>query len=520
MRPSADPHALTAGELIARPRVAAIMTAFNEGDVIDHAIRALVEDGVDVYVIDNCSTDDTVEQAESWLGRGVLKVERFPDDAGGPDRARGEYMWRELLTRVEQVAHGLDHDWFLFVNPDEFRESPWPDLDLVDGLGFVDALGYSAINFELFDFQPIDDDFVPGTDVREHIRMYETGAQFNALQIKGWKAHPEAELAWSGGHDTRFPGRRLFPIPFILRHYGLRGETHGRRKVFGERMPRFTQEERADGWHVQYDAYLSGEKTFLRDPATLVEYDGATARAQLLARSTRDMALRDALRSTDATQAPIDAFSAVGWAMRATGEHVDTGNLSTALETLARGSAPTEPTPVWVAAARIIAVENRMSGALDRAHSFTSLTHMLAERVTSPAPAAVDGARGFVTLASADEVVADPSQLAAYAAQFGPEDDATLVIYGHDADESALAARLGPAIEFAGVASEESPDMLAVVVPPGAEQRLLVHAKLGDGSDLRALAEAHWKAPSVDDLPLSPEAASPVRAEPWSGPRR
>jgi hypothetical protein len=35
-----------------------------------------VEDAVEVYGIDNCSTGGTAEIARQWLGNGVIKVER------------------------------------------------------------------------------------------------------------------------------------------------------------------------------------------------------------------------------------------------------------------------------------------------------------------------------------------------------------------------------------------------------------------------------------------------------------
>jgi hypothetical protein len=60
-------------------------------------------------------------------------------------------------------------------------------------------------------------------------------------------------------------------VPFILRHYPIRSETHGRRKVLDERLPRYDAAERDDGWHIQYDGFASGETSFLWDPAELRE---------------------------------------------------------------------------------------------------------------------------------------------------------------------------------------------------------------------------------------------------------
>ena len=67
------------------------------------------------------------------------------------------------LERFEQIAAEHDHDWALVCDADEFRESPWPGMTLIEALREVDALGYSAVNFEVFNFRPTDDGFVPGT---------------------------------------------------------------------------------------------------------------------------------------------------------------------------------------------------------------------------------------------------------------------------------------------------------------------------------------------------------------------
>jgi hypothetical protein len=271
-------------------RALAIMPAFNEADVIFHAIGALVSEGVDVYLIDHESTDGTVEAAKPWLGRGLVRIERFPEEAGYPERNRTEMVWRDILRRVGEVTGEIAADWYLFVNADEFREAPWPGVTLADGLAEVDDLGFNAVNFELLNFRPTPQDvFVDGSDVREHLRHYEPPGPYDVLQIKAWKAQPEVvDLVHHGGHDVLFAGKRVFPVPFLLRHYPIRSAEHGRRKVLAERLARFAAEERAGGWHIQYDHYADGAD-YLHDRETLVEYDADRVRAALLARSVREL---------------------------------------------------------------------------------------------------------------------------------------------------------------------------------------------------------------------------------------
>jgi hypothetical protein len=287
---AAERHAEALGAAERALRALAIMPAFNEADVIFHAIGALVSEGVDVYLIDHESTDGTAEAAKPWLGRGLVRIERFPEEAGYPERNRTEMVWRDILRRVGEVTGEIAADWYLFVNADEFREAPWPGVTLADGLAEVDDLGFNAVNFELLNFRPTPQDvFVDGSDVREHLRHYEPPGPYDVLQIKAWKAQPEVvDLVHHGGHDVLFAGKRVFPVPFLLRHYPIRSAEHGRRKVLAERLARFAAEERAGGWHIQYDHYADGAD-YLHDRETLVEYDADRVRAALLARSVREL---------------------------------------------------------------------------------------------------------------------------------------------------------------------------------------------------------------------------------------
>jgi hypothetical protein len=263
--------------------VIALIAAYNEGDVIGPVVGDLIEQGVYVYLLDHNSTDDTVARAQPYLGRGLLGIERFPaqgTEAGEP----GLFAWEDILRRKEVLAAELAGAWFIHHDADEFRESPWAHVDLRDAIRSVDALGYNAIDFELLNFWPTHDEFKPGDDVRQTFRYYAPGEPWDKVQIKCWKKTDDrVDLGSSGGHEVVFPGRRVFPLRFILRHYPIRGQAHGERKVFRERRGRFVEAERNRGWHVQYDA-IRPDECFIRDPATMILYDAERVRLQLLLR--------------------------------------------------------------------------------------------------------------------------------------------------------------------------------------------------------------------------------------------
>lgn len=266
-------------------RIIAIISAHNEGDIIYHVIGDLIANNVLVYLIDNQSIDNTIAEASRWLGKGLLHVERFPDDMGLPLEYKGEYRWREILLRKEQLAAQLGADWYIHADADEFRESPWDGLTLHDAIRRVDEAGYNAIDFELYNFRPTDNSFIAGADVRKFLTHYEPGEDFNSLQIKAWKnTGVPVDIATYGGHNITFLNRKIYPHRFILRHYPIRSQLHGIRKVFEERKKRFTREEIEGGWHLQYNAVTSQSHDFLYAQEKLTLYDPILVRNELFSR--------------------------------------------------------------------------------------------------------------------------------------------------------------------------------------------------------------------------------------------
>jgi glycosyltransferase involved in cell wall biosynthesis len=272
-----------------KPSVTAIIAAHNEADVIRAVVADLIGQGVQVYLLDHASTDGTGDAVREFLGRGLLRIEKFPEDAGYPSELAGRFAWSSILRRKTEIADLLDADWYIHHDADEFRESPWEEITLPEAIGRVDRLGYNAIDFEVLNFHPTDADrFEPGTDVRQALRFYEPVSVWDKRQIKCWKRQPggAVDLSTSGGHEAEFEGRLVFPLRFVVRHYPIRGQAHGERKVFQERMARFVPEERADGWHVQYDAFPHGAR-FTRDASTLRRYDAEHVRLDLVLRHRR-----------------------------------------------------------------------------------------------------------------------------------------------------------------------------------------------------------------------------------------
>src|SRR6266702_668991 len=193
--------------------VVAIIAAYNEIDIVAHSIAHLLQQQVGVYFIDNWSTDGTFELVRKQFGDRLVGVERFPANA-----TSSTFDLYALLKRKEQLAQSINAAWIIHQDADEFRYSPFAGRSLRDGLFVVDQSGYNAVN------------------------------------------------------HVKFEGKRIYPFNFLLKHYPIRSQEQGQRKVFLERIPRYSQEGKQRGWHVQYSK-LCSDHSFAEDRSDLESFD-------------------------------------------------------------------------------------------------------------------------------------------------------------------------------------------------------------------------------------------------------
>jgi Glycosyl transferase family 2 len=221
-------------------RVIALLATYNEERFIAGCIEHLSRQGVEVYLIDNDSTDQTVAIAGRYLNRGLVGVETLPRE--------GAFSLRAILNRKEEIAAALDADWFMHVDADEIRLPPRSDRTLALALAEAEAQGYNAVNFQEFTFVPTAES--PDHDhprFQETMRWYYPFLPSFPHRLNAWKRQPaRVELAWSAGHRVRFPGLRVYPESFPLRHYLFLSVPHAVRK-YADR--RHDPAALAMGWH-------------------------------------------------------------------------------------------------------------------------------------------------------------------------------------------------------------------------------------------------------------------------------
>jgi hypothetical protein len=179
--------------------------------------------------------------------------------------------WRNILMRKAQLAAELPADWFIHVDADEFRLPPGGGT-LVEALARVDAEGFNAVNFLEFTFVPVrefpDHDH---PDFQTTMRWYYPFLPTFPHRLNAWKRQAgPVDLAGSGGHHVRFPGLRMAPDQFRMRHYLFLSVSHALEKWVQRRYD--TAEVRA-GWHG-WRARLQADQITLPSIRELRSYRG------------------------------------------------------------------------------------------------------------------------------------------------------------------------------------------------------------------------------------------------------
>ncbi|HEX3510026.1 MAG TPA: glycosyltransferase family 2 protein [Solirubrobacteraceae bacterium] len=244
-------------------RIIAMIQAYNEQRFIAACIEHLHDQGVEVYLIDNESEDDTVAIAERYVGRGVAGIETLPRE--------GVFALEAQCARQEELAMTLEADWLMHHDADEMRVSPKQGQTLAEAVAEIDAAGYNAINFLEFTFFPTRES--PDHDHAEFVktmRHYYPLLPVAAHQVKAWKRQDVPVKLRPVGHRVEFPGLTLAPDSLYMRHYQFLSAEHARKKYVSRR---FAASEIDSGFHG-WRARIQPEQIVLPSEKDLRVYEG------------------------------------------------------------------------------------------------------------------------------------------------------------------------------------------------------------------------------------------------------
>lgn len=221
-------------------RVVAMLATYNEERFIAGCLEHLAGQGVEVYLIDNCSTDRTVEIAKSYEGNGLIGIETLPREE--------TFDLRTQLKRKEELAATFEADWIMHVDADEVHLSPHAGQTLAEAFAEVGEAGYNVVDFQEFTFVPTRES--PDHDHSEYqrtMRWYYPFTPFSPRLMRAWRQQEgSVGLSNSGGHKVDFPGMKLWPEKFPMKHYLFLSTSQILRK-YADRN--FDETEVKQGWH-------------------------------------------------------------------------------------------------------------------------------------------------------------------------------------------------------------------------------------------------------------------------------
>ena len=220
--------------------IVALLGIRNEALYLENCLEHLYQQGISTCIIDNNSTDNSLDIAKSFINRGVIQIETLQFD--------GYFDLFKILKYKEKLASEINANWFIHHDADEIREAPAKLGNLYKAILEVDKSGYNAINFDEFVFIPTDDnERNEGKDFVKTMKHYYFFEPHPLRRINAWKKNTSSiNLADSGGHQVGFANRKIFPENFILRHYIGLSSSYIETK-YSQRV--HTEENVKRGWH-------------------------------------------------------------------------------------------------------------------------------------------------------------------------------------------------------------------------------------------------------------------------------
>lgn len=220
-------------------RIVAVMACRNEAAFLPTCLHHLIQQGIDFAIVDNDSTDGSLDIAHSAGFRDhLVGVKRVP--------YHGFFELEPLLRAKMALAESVTSDWAMNICPDEILHHNTAGTTLAAEVERLDQAGFNAVNFDEFVFLPVAEPWVDGLRGWPAPRSYYFFAPSRVRQMRLWKKELGFSMVRHGGHVLDGENLRLAPESLVLRHYMFRHQEHAYEKY--PNRP-FAAQELARGWH-------------------------------------------------------------------------------------------------------------------------------------------------------------------------------------------------------------------------------------------------------------------------------
>jgi len=215
----------------------AVIGTYNEADVIEASVRnAFVQGAERVYLVDNASTDDTVDRA---VAAGAILAERFSTQSF--EESVRCLLMNGVVWRVSQ-AESAEHIWWWWIDADEFSHGP-QNLTIADYLSRLDGR-FRVVGADVYrHFPDTKPEYIPGFHPLEFQPLCELFRQPSMPRCRLLHhKHPLQRFDRSGPFITSARGyhecepndRRALIEPavgIVTHHFQFREESVTRRRL-------------------------------------------------------------------------------------------------------------------------------------------------------------------------------------------------------------------------------------------------------------------------------------------------
>ena len=219
--------------------ITAILTVRNEHPYLGNCLRYLIDNGLPFVIIDNDSTDGTVELLSKEPFRNhLVEYVQHP--------YCGFFDWKALMQASEAAAARCQSEWAILVSADEIIHSFHEGESLSEAIRRIAATGADAIDCNEFVFLPIEVDYLIDTPTGQSMCNYYFFEPFKPRSMRARRRELAVSHVDTGGHLFQGMNFHLANETLAQRHYIFRNQYHAYEK-YANRV--FSPEELSKGWH-------------------------------------------------------------------------------------------------------------------------------------------------------------------------------------------------------------------------------------------------------------------------------
>jgi glycosyltransferase involved in cell wall biosynthesis len=203
---------------MAKPRCLAVCLFYNDDDIVEDAIKHLLENNHELVVWDHGSSDRTAEEIDKF--NPYIRERHFLP------RSFDFFKLFEHVSRYVIDNYAAQYDWISFPESDEILEGPDRKKSYYEHVCDVVESPYDWVQFNNMVYWFTDEDFADEPSPRMRIRRYSIWADC-LPRVYAWRAR-----CMNVREFNHNPARgNKYPAHFNTCHYQMRSERHMLKRI-------------------------------------------------------------------------------------------------------------------------------------------------------------------------------------------------------------------------------------------------------------------------------------------------